>query len=173
MNKTRFVISAVAVVIIAIGVFLVDPDCSRFSDVTVRGDSMAGILSHGDVASLHSRYYSCHEPARGDLAMIEYRGNPAPIVKQVRGLPGDHLTFAKDSYATYLILNRQPLTTTRNEFFYVDESAKKLLSLYLDSNANIKGGTYLLLGNQPVGSIDSRDFGLLGKRQFLGRIFKK
>ena len=172
MNKSRVLVTLLAVAAVAAGAYLFNGDCSRYGTVTVRGDSMKGVLNDGQEVKVHTGYYSCHEPQVGDLVMVRYAGNSAPLAKQIRGKAGDVVTFAKDKYEEYVVLNGTPLLTTHAEFFYVDPTAKKLLQSYLTKESAIRLGAYLVLGNQPVGSTDSRDFGMIGKPQFLGRLYK-
>ena len=170
MRKTRLLIIVVAVALVLVGVRYFTGDCSRYGRFTVRGSSMAGIVDEGDTINVRMGYYGCHEPERGDVALIKYSGNADPLVKKIVGMPGDALTFAKDDYGGYLVLNGVPLLTTKAEFFYIDPTAQKLLGSYL-RGGKIPPGVYLILGNQPVGSTDSRDFGMLGKKQFLGKVY--
>ena len=160
-----------ATTVVLIGISRFNGDCSRYGTVTVRGDSMKGVLNDGQEVKAHTGYYACHEPQVGDLVMVRYAGNSAPLAKQIRGKAGDVVTFARDKYEEYIVLNGTPLLTTRAEFFYVDPTAKKLLQGYLTKESVIRLGAYLVLGNQPVGSTDSRDFGMIGKPQFLARLF--
>ena len=171
MSKNRLILGAVACSLAVYGIYFSSGDCSRSKKFIVNGDSMSGIFEHGQNIRARYGYYSCHEPVRNEIVVVKYGGDPNPLLKQIRGVPGDSLSFAKDKYADYLVLNKVPLMTTKNKFFYVDSNAKKLLSGYL-LDGKIRKEAYLILGNQPVGSIDSRDFGLLGIQQFLGVVPK-
>jgi len=134
---------------------------------------MAGILNNADEVSARIGYYDCHDPALNDIVVLKYGGeNSAPLAKQIRGVGGDVLSFGQDDYSSFLMLNGVPLLTTENKFFYIDSTSRKLLSSYLQQGGSIRKDVYLVLGNQPIGSTDSRSFGLIGKPQFIGRILR-
>jgi hypothetical protein len=56
----------------------------------------------------------------------------------------------------------------------LDDQGYRLLSLYeKDYKGIIPEDAYLILGNLPQGSLDSSHFGLVGKKDILGKVSVK
>jgi signal peptidase I len=142
--------------------------------VAVKGASLQGIVGGGEQVRSVQGYYTCHDIARGDLVEYAY-GNAleAPLVKVVRGMPGDHWRVYKNSNALNVIeVNGQILTTSYGAPYELDEKRGRLLNLYVnDYHGVIPQGAYLIMGNLPNGTLDSSAFGLVAKGDIVGKVF--
>jgi signal peptidase I len=111
-------------------------------------------------------YYACHEVMRDDIVFLDYAGNENPLIKIVKGIPGDTFSFNKHD----LYINEKLLTNSEGRSYHFDRDAKNLLSIYMhDYNNVIPQDVYLVLGNKPGGSLDSTRFGLVNKIDILGK----
>jgi len=168
-RKIFWVIAAILTVVFTSNIY---SDMKNNSCVTktetrlVRGGSMAGLIDDGKKVKILYGYYDCNPVERGNVILYNYPGNPNPIIKSVRGLPGD--TFSVENN---IILNGQPLTNDNGQPYKLDEQEGKLLELYeKDYHGRIPPDTYLILGNITYGSLDSTKFGLVGGKDVLGKV---
>jgi|GEM_PF-3025381 signal peptidase I len=142
----------------------------REETVTVRGTSMEGILSDGERVTVLQNYYACHAVARGDIVDYDY-GGPEDLVKSVMGVPGDTLAFQKSGSRWHILINGAPLVNAQGETYLVSDAADRMLALYVgDQGGIILADAYLVLGNNPAGSIDSTWFGLASAGDFKGKV---
>ncbi len=137
---------------------------------TVSGGSMSGIVEDGQKITVLKNYYSCNEVKRNDVVIYNYAGNPDPLIKIVRAIPGDKWTIKLDSQGYEIIVNGNPLKTSRGEIYQIPTGRIQILKLYSVSYPIIPANTYLILGNLSEGSIDSVRFGLIGKSDIVGKV---
>lgn len=141
----------------------------------VRGGSLAGIIAEGDEIIILKGFYECNEVKRGDIVAYDYTGNSAPIIKIIRGVPGDKFEFAVIKKSAWnILINGEILKNSLDEPYILGEQGHKMLKLYEhDYNGVIPKDTYLILGNKATGSTDSAKFGLVGKPGFIGKVIKE
>ena len=142
----------------------------------VRGSSLSGILEDGSEITLLVGYYNCNEVKRDDLAVYQYAGSPDPIIKVIKGLPGDifSLKLAENGQRR-ISVNNQEIKNSTGEFYELSEARSKMLALYeKDYGGVIPVNSFLILGNKADGTLDSIRFGLVDKSGFLGKaVIKK
>lgn len=143
--------------------------CSQGSEWReVKGDSMRGIVEPGQKVRIKKGYYDCHEVKRGDLIAYKFGGGSDILIKRVVGIPGDTWRLEKSSDGSHvLFVNQIEQRTTLDVLYRFTEAQAKMLSLY---KSPIPEDTYLILGNQPGGTLDSSRFGLIGKNNLLGKV---
>lgn len=139
------------VVITLVGKFL-------FSVFFVDGESMAPNLETKELVTLNIAAYYAHNPARGDVVVVKYPGDPTQkkYVKRVVGLPGEKITI-------------------KGGRVYIDD--KLLQEEYLDygvstvpnKDVSLTDKQFYLMGDNRPGSNDSRFFGPVEKRFITGR----
>lgn len=133
---------------------------------------MAGAIAEGESVKLLFGYYTCNEVLRDDFIAYDYGGRETPLVKQVRGIPGDVFKIVQDADLYWrLAINNEIQKTSEGKEYLFDENTKKMLSLYEDSYRGlIPENAYLILGNVVTGSVDSSRFGLVGKQDILAKV---
>lgn len=141
---------------------------------TVRGHSLAGLLGDGETVEILFGYFGCHPVGREDVVAYAYAGNPAPIIKVVKGLPGDSFGLEQSTGGWRILVNGSVVTNSRKEPYLLDANSHRMLALYeRDYHGRIPRDAYLILGNLATGSLDSSRFGLVGKRDLLGKVRRK
>lgn len=136
----------------------------------VRGNSLEPIFKDGQAIKVLSGYYNCNEVKRGDIIVYNYAGNN-PIIKIVKGVPGDTFSLKKEEDHWLLVINGEISKNSENEPYKLGASTNKLLSLYVrDYKGVIPGNAYIILGNILNGSVDSTRFGLVDKSDILGKV---
>lgn len=147
-------------------------DCpAKIEERTVRGDSLSGLVEAGQEVRVLFGYYDCHEVARGDIVAYQHAGNPDPIIKVAKGLPGDRFGLRRARGGWTILVNGRVAKNSRGRPYLFGESSYRMLSLYeSDYGGIIPPGAYLILGNLPGGSLDSSRFGLVAKSEILGKV---
>ncbi len=141
--------------------------------MTVSGDSLAGIIKNGDKVKVIKNYYTCNDAKRGDIVVYGYAAGTQLLVKIVKAIPGDKWELKKSGTGWNIIVNGAVLKTSDGKPYLISEQSYRLLSLYThDYNSVIPGDAYLILGNEPGGSLDSTRFGLVGRSDFVGKVQK-
>ena len=138
----------------------------------VRGDSLTGFLEQGIRVRLLFGYYDCHSVERGDIVAYQYASRKTPLVKIVRGVPGDTFVLQKSDYGFWrLLINGEVAKTSKGEPYSFNEAQHTILSPYEhDYRGVIPDGAYFIFGNVPEGSLDSSRFGLAGKRDIIAKV---
>jgi signal peptidase I len=141
-----------AVVVIVFGL-----DLGRVFSVPNAG--MAPTIKRGDCVYMDALAFARKRPARGDV--VCFRGEDLPTlvhrfdwqVKRIVGLPGDTLSL----HDGQLFVNERPapeLAAFRYEIFMFDNFLTNEVPTY-----TVPKGSYFVLGDNPLGSYDSRFFG--------------
>lgn len=167
LSDSWYVYGVVAVVVLFSAFFgwsASQPSCGSPSSMTVRGDSMQPILRSGQNITVSTGYYTCRDVSVGDIVVMNWSGNDAPIVKTVKAVPGDMLRVE----GCQVYRDGDPVRLWNATPYCLDGQAQDMLSIY---EGNASG--YLLLGTNPSGGVDSTRFGLVGRRQVMGRVVDK
>ncbi len=139
--------------------------CEVLETYKVRGESMAPLLQAGDTIVVDINQ-SCFNISRGDVVLYDFAGNEAPILKRVMAVPGDTWRLNGSS----IIVNEKILVNSEGVPYRVTD--QEMLLLYTNDYPVLGGGQYLLLGNQPGGSMDATQFGLIHRSDILGKLYK-
>ena len=108
-----------------------------------------GTLKHGDVVLFHS-----------DSSRI-------PLIKAIRGLPGDRFAVSNGN----IFINGAPATNSAGEPYQLSPPRAAMIALYVhDDHGIIPPDSFLVMGENPAGSIDSTRFGLVTRQAILGRL---
>ena len=143
----------------------------KIQEKIVRGSSLSGLIEEGQTIKIAFGFYNCNEIGREDIVAYEFSGNPEPIIKIVKGVPGDKFGLEKFGNYWQIIINGEVVKNSKGEPYQLSESAYNLLSLYVkDYGGVIPPDTYLILGNLPAGSLDSSRFGLVDKSGIAGKV---
>ncbi len=128
----------------------------------VIGPSMNSNLQSGDIVVLNKIIYKFRDIKRCDVVSFEI--DSKNMVKRVIGLPGEHIEY-KDNY---LYIDGVKYTED-----YLDEKMITNDFKLEDLPGNyekIPEGMYLVLGDNRLDSMDSRDYGLVSKDIIRGKV---
>jgi signal peptidase I len=140
------------------------PSCATtIEQRTVRGTSLRGALEPGQTVRIERGHYRCHPAERGELVIYHPPGRATPIIKFVRGVPGDRLAITAEGG---IEINDVELRTSLGEPYRIPPRAQRMLALYVGT---IPPNAYLILGNRPAGSTDATRFGLVARADLRGR----
>jgi signal peptidase I len=131
----------------------------KIEEKIVIGNSLEPLIKDGETIEVLFGYYSCRQIQRNDIVLYSYSGNKNPIIKIIKGIPGDKFSLKKTNNGWYILINGKILKNSQNQPYILDERGYRVLSLYeKDYKGIIPEDAYLILGNLPQGSLDSSHF---------------
>ena len=145
----------IVVVVIPIRVFVISP-------FVVDGASMHPTFENLDYLIVDELLYDFSAPARGDVIVFRYPGNPSIFyIKRIIGLPGETVSINRGAVTITTVSGDK---TTLAEPYIVNEDATYSKSVSLNS------GEYFVMGDNRPNSSDSRVWGPLPKKDIIGRV---
>lgn len=151
----------VAILSVTIRVFVVNP-------YIVDGLSMFPQFHNNDYLLVDKLSYRLREPSRGDIVVFKYPNDTrVSYVKRIIGLPGETIKIEN---------SKVTITKTDNKTMilqepYVQEGNQTLVNGKTDPyEYKVPQGSYFVLGDNRVGSSDSRDWGDVPDKDIIGRV---
>jgi len=151
-------------------------DCPIRKEIKkVRGASLYPLLKPGRPIALQEGYYKCHMVQRGDIVAFRYSGSDEPVIKVVRGLPGDTFWLVRSRRGRRetwkIVINGRVAHNSRRAPFTLDSRRSRILGLYARASKGVvPRGAYIVLGEMPRGALDSTEFGFLPEGEIIGRV---
>lgn len=150
-DLTKWVLVALIIIVLVnsfwMSIFVVD------------GKSMETSLHNGEVVLMSKSFYrGGAKPARGDAVVVQYPGDPdnKKYVKRVIGLPGETVQVVKGK----VYLNKKLLREA-----YLENGVETMPP----GKWELEDGQYFLMGDNRNNSNDSRYFGPVEQRFFIGK----
>ena len=180
MNKGLYIILAILLIILIylnLGESLLTNDLNSkdclfvVEERIVIGTSFSPFIEPGTKIKALFGYYNCHEIRREDIVLFNYAGNPNPLLKVVKGIPGDKFELRATTGGWNILINDKIVKNFENEPYLISGNRYKMLSLYeRDYKGVIPEDAYLLLGDKISGSVDSTKFGLVDKSGIIAKV---
>lgn len=137
----------------------------------VQGTSFSPFIEPGTKIKALFGYYNCHDIKRGDIVLFNYPGFKNPLLKVVKGIPGDKFELKETSGGWNIVINGKIIKNFENKAYLISGNRYKMLSLYeKDYKGVIPENAYLLLSDQIFGSLDSTRFGLVDKSGIIAKV---
>lgn len=160
-------LEVVEVALVALGAvflirtFLVQP-------FLVSGASMAPSFQNGDYLLVDEVSYRFREPARGEVIVFRYPNDESTFfIKRIIGLPGERVILSGGKVKV--------VSPSHPEGETLDESYLPGTTFTSSHGGNkaefyVQEGEYLVLGDNRSYSYDSRDWGMLKKKEVIGLV---
>ncbi len=140
--------------VIALVVFLIFVFVVGFQQVV--GPSMSPTLKEGNIILVNKMKYRFSKIKREDIVVVSVKHKV--MIKRVIGLPGETVEY-KD--------NKLYINGKYYEEDFIDTNTVKTEDFAV--NGVIPEGKYLVLGDNRENSEDSRDYGLISKKDIIGK----
>ncbi|WP_227521518.1 MULTISPECIES: signal peptidase I [Bacillus] len=139
------------------------------SNYIVEGHSMNPTLSDGHYVSVNTLIYTFQKPERFDIVVFQQGIQKLTFVKRVVGLPGEKLEYKNDT----LYINDEPV----HENFLKDVSKNVVIGNFtgdfslkeLTGKERVPKGHVFVVGDNRLGSFDSRHFGFVKIEDLIGK----
>ena len=145
----------IVVVVIPIRLFIISP-------FVVDGESMHPTFENLDYLIVDEAIYDFQAPARGDVIVFRYPGNPSIFyIKRIIGLPGETVSI---THGAVTITTVKGTSFALNEPYIVNEDATYTKKVTLGTDE------YFVMGDNRPNSSDSRVWGPLPRANIIGRV---
>ena len=160
-RKAAYLFTALFISVILIRVFFID-------SFMVAGNSMAPALIDGDYVFVNKMAYLKQKPARGDIVVGNFRDmDDKKVIKRVIGLPGEWIFI--ENGTIYIANERHGERESIGQLDSEDFTA----SLSHNFTYRLDPHEYFLMGDNGLGSIDSRELGPVDVYKIDGRVAYK
>lgn len=150
-----FLVLAV-IIVLPIRLFVAQP-------FVVEGASMYPTFETADYLIVDEFTYHFREPARGDVIVFRYPGDPSVFyIKRVIGLPGETVSIERGQVS---VTKTDGTVLTLSEPYVVSEDAT------YSQDTIVPADQYFVMGDNRPKSSDSRSWGTLPKNDIMGRAF--
>lgn len=149
-DSAKYILTIIAVLFIVVYVVSVQQ---------IIGPSMQPTLNNGDIVLLNKFQYRLFDVKRNQIIALNYKDTKY-MVKRVIGLPGEKIEFK----GNILYINDKAF----NEPFIKDVKTNDFSLADLGYDV-IPQDMYLVLGDNRENSMDGRDFGLIKKKDIIGK----
>lgn len=159
-KRYRLVREVIETIVLTVLMFLVIR--LAVQNFNIEGMSMEPNLHDKELILVDKWTYLFHAPSRGDVVVFVAPPHPdQDYIKRIIALPGDTITIRD----TTVIVDGVTLNET-----YVDPHRQGNVYAYKTiTNMTIPPDDYFVLGDNRIGSSDSRDWGLLPRSNVIGR----
>jgi signal peptidase I len=135
-----------------------------FQPFIVKGESMSPNFENGDYLIVDEISYRFSNPQRGDVIVFNYpKDTTQRFIKRVIGVPGETVQV-KDGNVY--------VTDNGGKIFQLDEKyLPNNLKTYGDGTTTLKADEYFVMGDNREYSYDSRAWGVVPKKDIIGKAF--
>ena len=139
---------------------------------TVRGISLTPLVRPNQEIRLIHGFYDQKPVLREDIIAYAPSYADAPIIKVVKAVEGDTWEVKKSSSSESctVYVNGHVLRNSQGHVYRFPLERLSMLDLYAKHYPVIPKDTYFILGDRITGTLDSTRFGLIHKRDIIGKV---
>ena len=139
---------------------------------TVRGTSLTPLVRPNQEIRLIHGFYDQNPVQREDIIAYAPGHADVPIIKIVKAVEGDTWEVKKESASDFCTVhvNGHVLKNSQEHEYRFPLERLSMLDLYAKHYPVIPKDTYFILGDRITGTLDSTRFGLIHKRDIIGKV---
>lgn len=168
-NTLSFIWEVMKIVLVALAI-VIPIRYFLFQPFLVSGQSMEPNFENGDYLIVDELSYRMREPKRGEVIVFkappEASAASVRFIKRIIGLPGETVEI-KDGKVMIIKENTEIL----DESQYLPEGLETLAGSMGDKKVTIPENEFFVLGDNRSLSSDSRSWGLLPRKNIIGRVY--
>lgn len=149
-DSIKYILTIIAVLFVIVYVVSVQQ---------IVGPSMSPTLKSGDIVLLNKFEYRFLKIKRNQVVVLNYKETKY-MVKRIIGLPGEKIEYKDNT----LYINDKPYNEPFIKDVFTEDFSLKDLGYEI-----IPKDKYLVLGDNRENSTDSRNFGLVSKKDIIGK----
>jgi signal peptidase I len=135
--------------------------------VRVEGGSMSPRIAPGAMIQVIKGGPECLEPLKhGEVVLFESPSSRIPLIKALRGLPGEPLAVNDGK----IIVGGKVARNSAGQPYQLSPARAAMIELSAHDYGKLPPDTFLVMGENPAGSTDSSRFGLIERRQIIGKM---
>jgi hypothetical protein len=149
----------------------------REESYKIKDSSLANFFKSGSNVKVLLDYYQCNEVKRGDVVLYKADSQSEPIIKIVKGIPGDAFGMQGDGTSWNILINNEIIATPQGDLHQVNAKDGDDLIVYFqklsadkDAIPTIPPKEYLLIENIASGGIENAPFGLADISGIIGKV---
>lgn len=134
---------------------------------------LRGIIPRGSEFEVEMGYYDCNPMKRGDIVLYQISSRLDPVVKIIRGIPGDDFELIEDKVRRRwsIKIDGDFVNYKGKPYFFGRARAKSPLHRYGDrKDYKLGENDAIVFSEVPPGIQDSGTFGAVSRRDLIGRI---
>jgi hypothetical protein len=118
------------------------------------------------------KYYDCHPIHRGDVVLAYTTDDKEPVVRIVRGVPGDKYQVISDTKnkSWNIKINEEILKTDTTPYYFGSVQGAALLEEQKSKGPNLGNDEFILFSMISPGSRDSGMVGRISRAKILGKV---
>lgn len=140
-----------------------------FSNYVVEGESMMPTLQDGNKLVVNKLGYQVGELNRFDV-IVFHANAKEDFVKRIIGLPGDKIEYRNDELYINGHKYKEPFLTVYKQKAHGNKITGDFSLEELTGENKVPEGKLFVLGDNRLGSWDSRQFGFIATAQVVGKV---
>ena len=153
------------------GLLIVLRLCGLIIPFKIPTGAMTPAVSPGDHILMEGFTYVLRPPRRGDIVVFATKGIPGlpqdlSYVKRIAGEPGDQVRILDGQ----LFINGNLVTLSNRSGEIVYDLPPGSAASYVNTNVTVQPGSYFVLGDNSMNSLDSRFWGTVPRKNIKGRV---
>ncbi len=182
VTTVLFVIGLMCVLYVVISNFMKKSELAKSGNLdcvkatvlyTVSDEFMKGLYEKDTQVKALENYYNCNLPQKGDIVMYRFTEQIPPVVRFVRGVPGDRykLTIINKKKGLWSIkVNDEEVKTESGPYLIESNSVPPLKTYEISRRGVLLKDEYLLFGNVSPSISDSSNLGLISAKFLVGKV---
>lgn len=140
-----------------------------FSSYVVEGSSMTPTLQDGNLLVINKIGYQYGELERFDV-IVFHANEKEDYVKRIIGLPGDKISYQEGNLYINGTQVDEPFLNTYKEAFAGEQFTEDFTLKEKTGEEVVPAGKLFVIGDNRLGSYDSRHFGFIDIDQVVGKV---